>query len=193
MIKFKDGSGCRFEEPHNAKLQFKERRRGLKRKLISLKLARKPNTKQPFKVNLKFLRAKHKSDEKDRIQILSMRGSTPTTTKRRLTQDANERWNREGPVTSKPRRPKVSFVPVDDDLAEDEELALNGFTTVRNGVITASPAPLFTGNNQYIDRESEKCEGRGDRSRGSPRVGRHSQKFQLMKTSADSTREISYQ
>jgi len=34
----------------------------------------------------------------------------------------------------------VSFVPVDADLADDEELALNGFTTVRNGVITASPA-----------------------------------------------------
>ena len=69
-----------------------------------------------------------------------MRGSTSTTTKRKLTQEANERWNQSYPVTSKPRRSEVRFAPVDDDLAEDERLALNGFTTVRNGVITASPA-----------------------------------------------------
>ena len=125
-ITFKDGSGCRFEEPQRPKLKIKPRRGGLQRKLMSLKLARKPNTKQPFKVNLKFLRAKNKSAEKDRIQLQRMRGSTSTTTKRQLTQDANERWNQEGPVTSKPRRSKVSFVPVDADLVEDEELALNG-------------------------------------------------------------------
>jgi hypothetical protein len=140
-ITFKDGSGCRFEAPPRPKLKRKPRRGELRSKLISLKLALQPNTKKPFNVNLKFLRAKNKGAKKDRIQILSLRGSTPKSMKRRLTQDANERWFREeGPVTSKTRQSKVTFGPVDDDLAEDQALALNGFTTVRNGVITASPA-----------------------------------------------------
>ena len=140
-ITFKDGSGCRFEAPPRPKLKRKSRRGKLRSKLMSLKLALQPNTEKPFNVNLKFLRAKSKSAKKDRIQILSLRGSTPKSMKRRLTQDANERWFREeGPVTSKPRQSKVTFGTVDDDLAEDQALALNGFTTVRNGVITASPA-----------------------------------------------------
>ena len=67
-IIFKDGSGCRFEEPPRAKLKLKRRRGELKSKLISLRLVQQPNTK-PFKLNMKFLRAKSKSAKKEQIQL----------------------------------------------------------------------------------------------------------------------------
>ena len=89
---------------------------------------------------MKFLPAKKNSATKEQIQLKRVQGSTSITTKRKLTQEANNRWDQSYPAASKQRGSQVTFAPVDGDLVEDERLALNGFTTVRNGVITASPA-----------------------------------------------------